>query len=58
MCAECHSWPHAPGCPNAPEPEAAYICGVCGEPVYEEVYYDLYGIKECPDCNDKRRRVV
>lgn len=58
MCEECHSDPHAPGCPNAPEPEPTYICAWHHRPVYEVEYYDLFGVKVCPACIEERKRLL
>lgn len=35
MCSECHSWPHLPGCPNAPDPVPVMTCSLCGEGILE-----------------------
>lgn len=56
MCMECHSYPHRPGCPNAPEAEREILgyCGYCDEPIYEgqwiyeigaEYYHDGCALK-------------
>ena len=58
MCKECHSWPHLPGCPEGPEAKPDYICGWCGEPIFEDEYYDFCGVMVCPDCIEKRRRLL
>ena len=60
MCRECHTFPHQPGCPNAPEPEPERTCDWCGEPFFDEdgagpVYYDLLGDMVCQDCIDRAR---
>lgn len=45
MCEYCHSFPHLPGCPNAPEPRAVYECEYCGEGIYPgDKYVELDGM--------------
>lgn len=44
MCPYCHTLPHLPGCPNAPETEAreVYECEYCGKPIREgEEFYRI-----------------
>ena len=36
MCEECHSWPHVPGCQNAPEGKWP-TCPNCREPMRDVV---------------------
>ena len=33
MCQYCHTYPHLPGCPNAPEPESIGTCKWCKEDI-------------------------
>lgn len=35
MCEFCHTYPHLPGCPNAPEPVAIYTCEYCKDGIIE-----------------------
>ncbi len=42
MCEYCHSFPHLPGCPNAPEPAAVYECEYCGRGIYPGDYYTKF----------------
>ncbi len=58
MCRECRAWPCDPRCPNAAEPPPVYRCGWCGEPVSEELYYDMDGAMVCPACIQARERVL
>lgn len=47
MCSVCLQNPCHPRCPNAPDPEPAAYCRVCGEPLYVgDKHFD--GI--CMDC--------
>ncbi len=39
MCEFCLTYPHLPGCPNAPEPKAIYTCEYCGEGIVAEDEY-------------------
>lgn len=51
MCEYCHSSPHLPRCPNAPEPSIVYECSCCGEPIYEgDTYYDVDSNVWCEEC--------
>lgn len=51
MCEICGQYPCHPRCPNAPEPEAVYICASCGEKITEgERYYDAPGGPVCEEC--------
>ena len=44
MCDLCNSYPHLPGCPNAPEPKGLTRCDECGEPIYDgEEYVEVDG---------------
>ena len=51
MCEICRSYPHLPGCPNAPEPKAVYTCQCCKEGIFEDEEYvevgDDYYHVEC-----------
>ena len=43
-CPYCHSLPHRPGCPNAPEekPKGVYECAYCGNMINEgEEFYNI-----------------
>lgn len=57
MCEICHSSPHLPRCPYAPEPIVGY-CEMCGEPILEGdtmVEYDWETFhEECFFENHKR----
>lgn len=51
MCAECHSYPCHPRCPNAPEPIAVDDCYVCDKPIREgEEYFTISDVAVCKDC--------
>lgn len=52
MCSECwYTVGHAPGCPNAPEPEPVYTCIKCGEGIFNgDKYYDSYDGAICQGC--------
>ena len=54
-CELCHQFPHAAGCPNAPEPEVVCVCDVCGAEICKG---DLYYAKDvtciCDDCANRR----
>lgn len=44
MCEYCHTYPHMPGCPNAPEPEVVGTCAWCEEDIITgEAYADING---------------
>ncbi len=59
MCAECRQVPCDPSCPNAPDPDPDYICDRCGEPVFDNRYYETdNGGRECPECNERRERYL
>lgn len=54
MCSECHSWPHLPGCPNAPEPKAIYTCKACGDGIIAgDEYAEIDGDYYHEDCLDE-----
>lgn len=43
-CPYCHTLPHRPGCPNAPEiePKGVYECAYCGKMINEgEEFYRI-----------------
>lgn len=48
MCRECHTDPHQPGCPNAPEPEPLK-CPNCGKPM-ETVKFIGGRVAGCDRC--------
>ena len=51
MCEYCHSYPHLPGCPNAPEPETVYTCKHCGADIVEgDEYWEIGDETYCEDC--------
>lgn len=53
MCMICHRSPCLTGCPNAPEPEAAFYCHSCGGPILpEEEYARIGGVEYCESCID------
>lgn len=61
MCRECGTWPHLPGCPEAPEGKPDYICDWCGEeivggPGCEADYYEINFGMVCPACIEKVHR--
>ena len=59
MCAQCRQTPCDPRCPNAEEPEPAFICGWGGEKVWDNLAYDMEGgILVCRDCVEKRARYL
>ncbi len=53
MCSECLHTPCLTGCPNALEPDAAYICTVCGEGILEGDMCLMFGADIlCQSCID------
>ena len=53
MCEICHYTPCLSGCPNAPDPPAAFRCHGCGEAIYpEEEYARVDCVEYCKDCID------
>lgn len=53
MCDLCLSFPHLPGCPNAPEPEPVYKCVGCKEGIFSgDEYYESYRGPVCKECLD------
>lgn len=45
MCEYCHTLPHLPGCPKAPETEAkgVYECSYCGETIKDGDWFYRIG---------------
>lgn len=53
MCAECHSYPCHPRCPNAPEPKHVYECESCEEGIcYGDDFVEIDGKCYHVDCLD------
>lgn len=51
MCQHCHTYPHLPGCPNAPEPKVIGVCKWCDEDIVEgETYANINGQMYHADC--------
>ena len=51
MCEYCHTHPHLPGCPAAPNPIAEHYCVYCGNGIYpDDWYYQLNGEYYHNDC--------
>ncbi|MBQ4447398.1 MAG: hypothetical protein II897_03800 [Clostridia bacterium] len=51
MCEICYRSPCDPRCPNAPQPEAVFVCKSCGEDIVEgEDYYELDGEHYHEEC--------
>ena len=51
MCQYCHTYPHLPGCPNAPEPESIGTCKWCQEDITTgEKYVEINGMMIHADC--------
>lgn len=51
MCENCHTYPHMPGCPNAPEPEVVGTCAWCEENIITgEAYAEINGKMYHTDC--------
>lgn len=51
MCEYCHTYPHMPGCPNAPEPEVVGTCAWCEEDIITgEAYAEINGKMYHADC--------
>ena len=52
-CEYCHSYPHLPGCPNAPEP-AGIQCTECGGTIcIGDLYFDSSNGPICKECIDE-----
>lgn len=50
-CEYCHTLPHLPGCPAAPEPRAVHRCKYCGDGIVEgEEFYDIDGVFYHVEC--------
>lgn len=56
MCSECwYTIGHAPGCPNAPDPEPVHKCIECGGEIYEgDKYYDSGDGAICQECMEDK----
>ena len=53
MCEICYHSPCLSGCPNAPDPPAAFRCHGCEEAIYpEDEYARIDGVEYCEDCID------
>lgn len=53
MCEICHYTPCLSGCPNAPDPPAAFRCLDCGEDIYPgDEYARIGGEEYCEGCID------
>ena len=53
MCSICHSSPCLSGCPNAPDPPAAFRCHDCDEAIYPgDEYAKIDGVEYCEQCID------
>lgn len=51
LCEYCLSYPHRPGCPNAPEPVPVHKCECCGEGIFHgDKYFDSYRGPICEEC--------
>ena len=51
MCSICHSSPCLSGCPNAPDPPAAFRCHDCDEAIYPgDEYAKIDGVEYCEQC--------
>ena len=51
MCEYCHTYPHMPGCPNAPEPEVVGTCAWCEDDIITgEAYAEINGKMYHTDC--------
>lgn len=50
MCDMCRSWPHLPGCPNAPAPIPVENCCKCGEGIFAGDRY--FGSCDGPICEE------
>lgn len=51
ICDICHSLPHKNRCPEALEPQIAYICSECGEPIYvDDIFYRIGVDRYCERC--------
>ena len=51
MCDLCLSFPHLPGCPNAPEPTPVHTCENCKRGIFPgDDFYEGYRGPICRDC--------
>ena len=51
MCSICHSFPHLPGCPEAPEPIPIMRCRKCGEGIFaSDKFLDTFSGPICDEC--------
>ena len=58
-CEFCRQFPHAAGCPNAPEPRAVFICSECGEMIYEgDWFYRVMQETYCEECMDSMKELA
>lgn len=59
MCDICRQSPCPPGCPNAPEPRAIYVCSGCDQDIYEgEDVYHIMGEQFCESCIRQAKEVA
>lgn len=60
MCVECgRTFGCSSSCPNAPEPDAVYICDGCGYGIYDgDFYWEFDEKKYCETCVDDVRGVA
>ena len=50
-CEICGRIPHAPGCPNAPDPVPVLTCELCGEGIFDgDEYLDSEKGPVCMSC--------
>lgn len=51
MCDLCHSYPHHPHCPNAPEPATVGKCFFCEEDIkVGDEFKEVFGTPICKSC--------
>lgn len=59
LCDMCHSIPHLPGCPNAPEPKPVMQCAWCADDIFAGDYvYRIEGEKVCTSCVEALKEEV
>ena len=59
MCDICRQTPCHPRCPEAPEPDAIYICECCGDGIYAgDGYYDFLDGIWCEECVREQYRIA
>ena len=59
MCEFCRQFPHAAGCPCAPDPRSVYICSECGEMIYEgDWFYRVLGETYCEECMESLKELA